>query len=154
MARLQYSPDKSFHRECPMRTLSLIISATLRWTTGNSTASTCRRRVSASKQRTRFVFEAPTRTEMRRRYARCGGTVVGYCHRRNNVAIQQGGALVIAYRDAPTTTHAQTSIVNFPNATVRAEKKSIKHLRDHGRISARTYADDGRGERKHLIRIR
>ena len=37
---------------------------------------------------------------MRWRYARCGRAVVGYCHRRNNVAIQQGGAPVIAYRDA------------------------------------------------------
>ena len=54
---------------------------------------------------------------MRWRYARCGRAVVGYCHGRNNVAIQQGGAPVIAYRDATSvtsTTRAQTSIANFP----------------------------------------
>ena len=45
-------------------------------------------------------FFVPTRIEMGLHYARCGRAVVGYCHRRNNVAIQQDGAPEIAYRDA------------------------------------------------------
>ena len=55
------------------------------------------------------VVDGPTRTEMRWRNAGCGCTIVGYGHRRNNVAFQQGGAPVIGYRDATGSKPAQTS---------------------------------------------
>jgi hypothetical protein len=48
---------------------------------------------------------------MRGRDAGCGCTVIGYGHRRNNVAFQHSGAPVIAYRDATvqgTRARAQT----------------------------------------------
>lgn len=61
-------------------------------------------------------FDGPTGAQMRRRNTGCGCTVVSYNHRRNNIAIQQRVAPVIAYSDAPETTPTQPSAPKISTA--------------------------------------
>lgn len=77
-----------------------------------------------------------TGTEMRRGNTGCGGTVIGYRHRRNNVAFQQGGT--------PEIANCNTTV--YPRTSISQHRGMLEiDLRDHRCIATRANTNDSAG---------